>query len=216
MSVRLPNNLQNSIHYQNLVNNRLKLVSFYDLYQTLRQFLHLNSNFTQNPSQEQYRQSSRNVRYLRGTSIFEEIPQNRSCGDALIPDDQCNCLSSHKITEQEFKNKTNLDFNYAVLFILKNVIKFTDNQRNLCALYKPDKVKKVKAINLHAFISYSFTVVFQPGDAWFEASLKATKIDDKPSLSLIGTINRLSPYGDTSHCVNDFFLRNYCYCKKQL
>jgi hypothetical protein len=212
----MPNSLQNSIYYQNLINNRLKLIGFYDLYQTLRQFLHLNSNFTQNPSKEQYKENSRTVRHLRGISLFEEIPQNRSCGEALIPEDQCNCLKSRYINEEEFKNSTNLDFDFALVFILKHVIKLTDSQRDLCVQYEPDKVKIVKTIQLHEFISYSFTVIFQPGDAWFEATLKSAKVDGKPSLTLIDPINRLSPYGHTSHCVNDHFLRNFCYCKKQL
>jgi hypothetical protein len=186
------------------------------VYQTLRQFLHLNSNYTQKPSQEQYRQNSRNLRHLRGISILEDIPQNRSCGDALIPDDQCNCLKSRKINQQEFKKSTNFDFNFAVEFILKNVVKLTENHRNLCALYIPEKIESVKAIQMQDFISYSFTVIFQPGNSWFEASLTPSKIDGKLSLTFIGTINRLSPYGETAYCVNDFFLRNYCFCKVQL
>jgi hypothetical protein len=58
LSVRLPNSLQNLIYHQNLIKNRLKLISFYDVYQTLRQFLHLNLDFTQKPLQAQYRQNS--------------------------------------------------------------------------------------------------------------------------------------------------------------
>jgi hypothetical protein len=216
LSVRLPNSLHNLIYYQNLIKNRFKLIGFYDVYQTLRQFLHLNSNFTRKPLQAQYRQNSRYIRHLRGISLLEDIPQNRSCGDALIPDDQCNCLKSRKINQEKFKNSTNLDFNFAVKFILKHVKKLTENHRNVCALYRPDKIELVEAIELQDFISYSFTVIFQPDDSWFEASVTSSKINGKPSLNLIGTINRLSPYGETAYCVNDFFLRNYCHCKIQL
>ncbi len=211
-SIRLPRQLWKTPFDENIRSNKNKLVSFYDVYQTLRQFLHLNSNFTRPLDRSQYRINSRHVRQSRGISLFERISMNRSCADALIPEEQCRCFKQFMINEATFVKETQRSFDDAVTLILDSVNKLTDGFRSSCVEYKKDLIKSVKLLDIYQIFLYKFVVVFQPGDAWFEASIKTAK-DTKKSLIIHGNIDRISAYGNKSSCVDTSFLRNYCFCK---
>jgi hypothetical protein len=212
LSVRLPRRLRQSPFQENLKNNKKKLISFFDLYQTLRQFLHLNSNFSKPLSRSQYMVNDKLTRYKRGISLFENIPINRSCADALIPDEQCRCFKQNILNEENFKKETEYSFSNVMQLILDKVNKLTDEVRDRCVELKEDKIESVKLLNIYQIVMYKFIVIFQPGNAWFEADLKQDP-NNKKLLIFHGNINRISAYGNSSHCVNDSFIRNYCFCK---
>ena len=209
IGIRLPRRLWNTTFFENLKSNKNKLISFFDIFQTLRQFLHLNSNFKKPLSRAQYKINSKSIRYSRGISLFESIPMNRSCSDALIPEEQCRCFNQNLINEENFLKETKNSFENAINLILEYVNKITDRLRDRCVELKHEKIQSVKVLNIYQTIMYRFVVIFQPGSAWFEANLKL--INNK--LVLHGNINRISKYGNTANCVNESFLRNYCYCK---
>ena len=56
---------------------------------------------------------------------------------------------------------------------------------------------------------YQFSILAQPGDAIFEATLEI----NRKGISVIGKIIRSSRYGNQSHCVNDAYLKNFCFCR---
>jgi len=211
LSVRFPKPLWNKSYMKNAFKNRLKLVTFYDLYQTFRQFLHLNSNFTKTLSRQQYKQNSKTTRYLRGVSLFEEIPTNRSCSDAFIPDKQCGCFKQTELNDERFENMTKSSLTDAANIILDAVNKLTDSVRSKCVRYKLDSVKSVKKLVVYEITYFRIVIVAQPGDAWFEANLKLSK-DKKKPFEVHGSVIRISPYKDQAYCIDDFNLRNYCYC----
>jgi hypothetical protein len=211
LSVRFPKPLWNKSYMKNAFKNRLKLVTFYDLYQTFRQFLHLNSNFTKTLSRQQYKQNSKTTRYLRGVSLFEEIPTNRSCSDAFIPDKQCGCFKQTELNDEQFENMTKSSLTDAANIILDAVNKLTDSVRSKCVRYKLDSVKSVKKLVVYEITYFRIVIVAQPGDAWFEANLKLSK-DKKKPFEVHGSVIRISPYKDQAYCIDDFNLRNYCYC----
>lgn len=212
LSIRLPRKLWNTPFQENLKNNKKKLVSFFDLYQTLRQFLHLNSNFSKPLDRSQYSVNDKHTRFKRGMSLLEPIPINRTCADARIPEEQCRCFKQYFISEKEFKEKTRNSFDNAVKLMLEKVNKFTDKVRDRCIKLRHEKILSVKVLKMYEIIIYKFVVIFQPGNAHFEANFKKSQNTDN-ILMFHGNINRISAYGDSSQCVDDSFLRNYCFCK---
>lgn len=208
LSIRLPKQLWGTSYAKNAKENRNKLIGFYDLYQTFRQFLHLNLNFTKSLDRKQYSINSRHTRYLRGISLFEHIPMNRSCADVLVPNEQCTCFQEKDINENEFEKETWSKFDDAFNLILKDINGLTEKVRDKCVLFKKDKINSVKYYHVYNVKFYKFVVIVQPGDAWFEADIKSGS-----SLKVHGDIRRLSAYGKQSICVESPILRNYCYCK---
>ena len=146
---------------------------------------------------------------MRGISLFEKIPVNRTCKDALIPDNYCVCFEEKKINEIEFKEKYNLNFDNVVDFILDYVNNLTAYVRSICVPFKKSELKLVKTSSKNCFL---FLVLFQPGDAWFESTVHID-IKKNNSLSILGKIIRASLYANQSNCVQDVVLKNYCYCK---
>lgn len=209
LSIRLPDSFKNTIYAKNLINNQHKLTTPFDMYQTLRHFLYLNLK----DHEKSFSNEVLNDDQPKGISLFKNIPHDRSCDEAYIPDDQCVCLDYDRINEKEFKNKTMLDFKEAAIFLLSSVNNFTMNYRSKCELFNKYEVKS--AISIDKQDTYRFIVKFQPGDAWFKAYLKVITIDKNVIFQQVGNIYRISYYGNTADCVVDSNLRNFCYCKKQ-
>ena len=214
LSIRMPNQLLKTDYYFNLKNNRNRLVSFFDVYQTLRQFLHINANYTKKLNRTQFSLNNKDVRNLRGISLFEKIPVIRSCSEALIPDNYCACLERSNTSEEYFKKEFNLKFSNVVDFTLDYVNNITSEIRNRCVPYILDRIKFVTSIQVPKKNRFKFVVIFQPGDAWFESTVEIDR-ERNSSLSIYGKVIRLSLYGDQSYCVSDSFHKSYCFCTIQ-
>ena len=106
ISMRLPKKLWGTSYHENVLKNKNKLVNAFDVYQTLRHFLHINGNYSKELDKRQFSVNDKKTRYLRGISLFEKIPVDRTCKDALIPDNYCSCYSETEITENEFTKFT--------------------------------------------------------------------------------------------------------------
>ena len=215
-SIRLPKKFQSTRYYRNALKNKNKLFSFHDVHQTLRQFLYLNKYGAQNDEEkcnEKFRINIPNDRNYRGISLFEEIPMNRSCKDALIPNVCCNCFSRKNLTEQELVTETGSTFDQVAKMILVKLNDITKNERNKCMEFKLEKIASIKKMIVNNIVVYTCVLVAQPGDAWFETNLKLSSHNlKKKILNIHGLPSRLSAYGNQSHCVNDPILVNYCFC----
>jgi hypothetical protein len=209
--LRLPKKLWNTKYHLNALNNKNKLIGAYDIHQTLRHFLHLNANYSKELHNKQFSINNKNIRHLRGISLFENIPVNRSCDDALIPGQYCSCLEPLKVTEKEFENETNMKYENVIEFFLSYVNKITESIKSKCEPFKFNKLHHVNILNLKKDRKFQFILSFEPGDAWFEVPVKI----NKTILSLDGKVIRLSQYGNQSHCIEDAFLKNFCFCKLQ-
>ncbi len=220
LSIRLPKALWNTTVHKNAVANKNRLISFYDLYQTLRHFSHMQtidttSRHTYMLNTSQYRLNRKDLRHLRGISLFESIPLNRSCSQSLIPDQQCRCFKHGPIGEQVFHKKTGLDFKQMRQFILKIVNNITENLRDHCALYTFEGIHSLRLLNTNGNMEvYRFVVILKPGNAWFELNFEYLKSSKSFPLRLHGQIVRLSAYGNQSLCVDSTFMRSFCFCKK--
>ena len=219
LSIRLPKAFENTKFLNNIQENQNKLVSFYDIYQTLRHFLFLNKYDAMNEDQlvcsKQFEINSHQKRTSRGISLFQLIPKTRNCSNALISNKLCNCYDKSEITEITFRNETGYSFNYAAKKILNDIIKLTDEKRHICELYnlRKNHTISLNRINLKPGKSmyYKAMIIADPGEAWFESNifydskLQEIKIPSVPT--------RMSRYGNQSECINDSYLKNFCYCK---
>ena len=211
LSILLPKKLWNTSYHLNAIRNKNKLVTAFDVHQTLRNFLHLNVNYTRELDNKQFSVNDKYIRYLRGISLFENIPSNRTCSDALIPDNYCPCIKMLKINERDFEQHTNIEIEVAKEFILNYINNLTSKIRDKCMPFHFHKIEKIhkKLTNINK--EYQFVVILEPGSAWFEINIKFNDVDHK--LGVNDKVIRLSRYDNQSSCVKDSFLRNYCFCK---
>ncbi len=216
ISINLPKKLLNTSYFRNMRNNKNRLISFYDVYQTIRHFLRIQKSYS---NSSQFSINDKNIHYLRGVSLFNEIPVNRSCNDALIPENHCSCLEGIEVDEKYFLKEFNLKFNNVVDFILNQVNNKTSNLRSICSPFKKSKLNNVFRLSIANKYLFNFIVEFQPGDAWFEAIIEIKKARNAKKEALIenfGKYSRISLYGNQSYCVEDSYLKNYCFCQQQI
>jgi hypothetical protein len=217
LSIKLPKNLMKSRHLNNLKQNKHRLVSFYDVYQALKQFLFINTHGVHDKNSvcsEQFYINKKDDRNFRGISLLEQVPRDRSCEDAYIPNRECNCFNSKEINEDEFKNETNETFHSASAKILHFINNLTETVRSKCEPFRIKKIVSFKKMLVNKFNLYVSVLIMEPGDAWFETNLKL-KTSHRSELDIYKVPNRISAYGKQSYCVNNSFLENYCYCRVQ-
>jgi hypothetical protein len=220
VSIRLPKIFKNTRYFMNAFENQFKLITFFDLFQTLKHFVQINKYGIDNDISEcnkKFTINDINDRNKRGSSIFEHINVNRSCSDGLIPYEYCNCVWRKKLNEKDFKLQTNYRLNYVKSSIVNFLNQITERERKKCELFKLDHLKSIEKVKVANIIVYLFNLIVQPGNAWFEVSLKVDQIFKKKYNKIkliIDTLpKRLSPYGNQSHCVKDVVLVNFCFCK---
>ena len=226
LSIRLPQRLSaaNSSYRDNLLANSDKLVSFFDIHQTLRQFLHINTHGgsdTDDNDDEQrrpFRTNDHAERTLRGISLLERVPLNRSCRDALIPLKCCSCFRPTVLRSGELVAETGMSSIEAAAGIVLDYIRQLVMARGAaaadrCVPFTLDRVVAIKRMQINDVRVYVLTLVAQPGDAWFDAQLRLV---EPGTLHMQSVPTRLSVYGKQSHCVNDSLLANYCFCRDML
>ena len=213
LSIKLPETLVNTTFGINLRKNKKKLVTVLDMYKTMKQFYYLNRygiNSTKINSEKcraEFQQDSKHVRQKRGISLFEELPTNRSCQDALISNTYCTCVLRKRIDENIFYQETKNYYNQTSLLIVNYINKLTDNVRSQCAVFTYKSVKTVKRAFYMSYIVYEFSVFLKP-HSLFQGSIKLE--DGNPTL--FDKIIRLDKYGKQSNCMKEQKYYGFCYC----
>lgn len=172
--------------------NSKRLTSQYDIHATLRHVL--------------YGHPLRAPSY--GQSLLTEIPANRTCTMAGIPDSYCQCslYQSHK--DKELGERLG---KYLVAKINSMLKPFA----HLCTELTFDSVFKLEIksnFDQTNFQTFRVVVATLPSKAQFQATLRA---HDK-IVHLDGDINRLDAYDGQDDCMGDNSLAKYCYCKDLL
>ena len=234
LSIKLPDSMRNTSYYENLVNNRDNMVTSFDIHKTLKHFYFLTKNGLNESSptcQSLMRKSEARVRGLRGLSLFESLPAYRSCSEALIPLDHCECFAKKEIDQDTFEIETRMSVKEMALFLYSEVVRETEALRKKCQLYQFHKVLNVKSFVYGNKKVYEVKIALQPGPSHFRAIVSV--VDSKwyhllysflTSLRLVpkrfelaGQIIRDNKYGDQPKCLENLeqTASPFCYCFHQ-
>ncbi|XP_071806539.1 uncharacterized protein [Asterias amurensis] len=212
--------------YTTLKKNTERLMSPFDVHETLKSVLHYSG--TQPGDVKQ-----------RGISFFREIPTERTCADADIAAHWCSCLTWKPVTNadqaqelaevlvQIINNKTQLFRNKCAQLELHEVshaVKLLTNDKVLTFKQKDWKSSnKSRQIYNKTPVDVSelpplfqVTVHTTPSDAIFEGTLRKLPGGTTQSspYELVGDISRINKYGNHSVCIVESAPRlvKFCYC----
>ncbi|XP_018319398.1 uncharacterized protein LOC108732897 [Agrilus planipennis] len=202
--------------YENLQRNSKRLTTPYDLHYTLRDLLDpykLTSNFLKKRNQI----SSESRSY----SLFDNIPENRTCDSANIPSHWCACQENVEIEVNSTMAVEATEF--AVAYLNAKISDFKQCQNLTLKKIISAKVSfsgNISSLGEGAKKDFTVSFVTVPGDAIFEATVRQTffkenGLENKElpyTLKITGTVSRLNLYGSQSDCVSDFHMKLYCYC----
>ena len=195
--------------------NSKRLTTTFDIHETLNDILNFNSEVKPVASES-----------TRGISLFQEIPQNRTCEHAGINPHCCLCM------EQTYVDKDSL----LSLRIAEGVVSHINNilsSSQLCANLSLESISEIVKIQLNDKVlsvdkqmygslifnknkvisneMYQMSLTTLPAHAAFEATVNYNH--NTKSVHVNGQVSRINAYGNQSICVDNSMLRLYCYCK---
>lgn len=204
---------------ENLRINTQRLTSWFDLYATFNHIL-------------DYPNKPKNLKH--GTSLLTEIPTDRSCQDASIPEHWCPCMIWSAVDHKHYHVKqaaleavnhiNNLIFRESlgaerclelsldklsradVETMTTKVLRFDKSGKDG---YEPKYLSSTKHDKNKCH--YQVTLVTLPNNGIFEASVHYAY----GRFIVKGTVSRINKYGDQPKCIADILphLRKYCQCK---
>uniref|UniRef100_A0A5S6R4L0 Sulfatase N-terminal domain-containing protein n=1 Tax=Trichuris muris TaxID=70415 RepID=A0A5S6R4L0_TRIMR len=200
-----------------LQRNAQLLATHYDLHATL---LHL----LDHPNWEALERAATDNLYggatplPRGLSLFRPLPKDRSCRQADIPEEYCTCGRQVAVD-----SKTEMARRSAQAVVRHLNAQLEQLEPGRCALLKVARVLSAYALLPGIEVKSSFwnpprtsaadylvTVEATPGGGHFEAVLRQSAGDGRPSI--VGQISRINRYGNKSRCASSAEMRKFCYC----
>ncbi|XP_052867755.1 uncharacterized protein LOC128273759 [Anopheles cruzii] len=196
--------------YRNLRRNRLRLTTHFDLYETLKDFLNLESPGLKDESVRERTNELYSTRPIpRGVSLLLPVPTTRTCEDAGIVSHWCTCHDHKTLTKNDHQviqaarfavdrvNQLLLDYPQCSVLHLNSI-------EDASVGMSPENITAN-----HKFSDISVRFVTKPGEGEFEATVR---IDSNNDSFLTGTVSRTNLYGKQSYCVDDYRLKLYCFC----
>lgn len=207
---------------KNMLTNRRKLTTHFDLYETLHDLLDHEKMLSQTSLRERSTDLLDIDPMPRGISLFLPIPQSRTCYFAGITQHWCTCHERKPISTtdsnvqkcarmivetinkmvkiypqcQQLSLNSISDANIGVSN--KGIVNITKTQ---------DRFKTLNTANHFADITVRMQT--KPGYAEFEATVR---VHESGKLELTGSISRTNLYGKQSFCVDDYKIKLYCFC----
>lgn len=180
----------------NLVINRNRLTTPYDLHMTLQHLLVLSGkNHTIVTSDG----------CPKCRSLFEVADQERSCQEAAIEQHWCTCTEYSEINASDSVVQSTVQY---VISMLHVNIKSTKK----CAKFKLKKVIYSSVTDATGNDIHLLVVFRTKPNAVFESTVRVCKDEQRTMFKLQGSISRLDSYDSVSHCVTDPSLKKYCHC----
>ncbi|ESO93704.1 hypothetical protein LOTGIDRAFT_153160 [Lottia gigantea] len=184
----------------NLQINKNRLTSPFDIYATLKNILYFNgtSNAKVDPKQ-------------RGISLFNIIPESRTCENSGILPHWCVCMAQTSLPTDNPLAVKSVNF---LIQVINNYLK----KYPLC---EPLSLKTIKSVQImenndkllrFAESKNDVSVLLTPGAGEFEATVKYEETSGE--FSMAGDISRINLYGHDADCVSDSKIRKICYCVK--
>lgn len=182
--------------------NRNRLTTPFDIHTTMKHVLTLSGRIDNLPPSSTC---------PKAQSLFQEVPLNRSCEAACIPNHYCVCdnFEGFDVNTDEAKG--------AVLFVLDDINKRLINyklKRGKCAFLTLKKITKAKVAVFNGTDNPSkdYRVVFEvkPSKAIFGTTI--TFFTESKEYKQRFGVSRMNAYGTESHCMPDKSLKDFCYC----
>ena len=200
--------------HKNLMINRRRLTTPFDIYETMKDLLDpefLKKSLIQSRSNEIFEKSV----LPRSTSLFLEVSLNRTCETAGIESHWCTCFERKDISITDDRSEK------AAIFIVKYINDLLKTYTK-CMKLSLNSILfsnlEAKSDNFRVHIKRNQSMLLtvgietKPSMAKFEATVRIP-MDDTKQLQILGTISRINKYGNQSHCIHDYKLKLYCYCK---
>lgn len=199
----------------NLTINSHRLTTPFDIHATLKHFLYGRPD----PKLE------------HGLSLLEEIPEDRSCESIPLLEHWCSCQSSEPIKDlssvepisrfiaqsvNRLISRENFGQKCSELTLLKTVSAFEQHLSEKLLTFKDSRND---VIDRHVIYGnkadetikhFLVTIQVKPSDALLEATVNVNRKTNQ--MQIIGEISRINFYGNQSECIDNQFLRRYCYC----
>jgi hypothetical protein len=213
-SFRLPNwfKQKNPRVFQNLLINSKRLITPFDIHETLHDVLNFRYVAVGNVAK-------------RSISIFSEIPASRTCEMAAISPHWCNCLNwkSMGTNSSSVRRAAHAFIDFAN--------SMTAQVRDKCQILELDRIKEAVAYSGYTYIAkndvhtktpdlsdvllYQLTVHANPGRGHFEVTVKHDLRNNNFAVDARG-ISRINAYWDTPACIIRKLphLGPYCVCGK--
>lgn len=209
--------------YENLLINRNRLTSPYDVHVTIKRLL--DEDYDDGVSKPISKACPNCI------SLFEKVPWDRGCEEAGIEPQWCMCPNFKKL---EVADPAAIEVgHYLFQYILNRtkelMVKDKVDER-LCAKRTFNKiVRSYRSIaqlndsqvheqfNRNETVKSDYFVIaieVNPGAALFEGTVQVnrTSNDTKPSMKVLSPVSRLNSYLVTSRCTNSKLLKFYCHC----
>ena len=188
--------------FANIKTNANRLTTPYDLYLTLQDILVFNNlNYTKVPSEG----------CPSCTSLFQEVPYERSCEDASIANHWCTCQNYQPLNAENGMVTSGAKF---LVNTLNDKVASYGWKTKKCAKFVVSKIISsnisVNDKNWYKNETYLLMIVRTRPTAVFEMTIK---ILDSGNMTLQGGISRLDFYKSHSYCVKNSIAKMYCYCK---
>lgn len=214
LSLKIPEILKNTAFAANLRANKKKLVSSFDLHKTLKHFYMISKNGLndkRDKCRQLFTQHFPSIRVLRGISLLENMPQNRSCEEALIPVGFCTCASKTQVDETDFFMETKLDFNLVGSFLVDHLNNKTKSLKALCQTYKLKRILDLMRIGTTH--KYQVLLLAEPGKSLFQAVIEVN--NSNQLMKLKDRIVRVNKYGSQSDCLanEQRTYKDQCFCR---
>lgn len=207
---------------KNLRINERRLITPFDVYETLRHVLFF----------QKEKKHMSELANSRGVSLFEEVPENRTCSEVGILPHWCTCSKHQHIQTNVIKIRDLAD--YIVRKLNKILKEYSEcSQLSLQTVLNATKIlpydeilrfKKSKndVINrkvtygdkVNSFVHYQLIIQTIPGQGRFEATIKHDEYHDVAKIA--SDISRVNLYGDQSNCITDHSIKKFCFCKNKI
>lgn len=214
LSLKIPDILKNTTFAANLRANKKKLMSSFDLHKTLKHIFVISKNGLndrRDKCRQLFTQHFPSIRVLRGISLLENMPHNRSCEEALIPVGFCTCASKTQVDETDFFKETKLKFIHVESFLVDQLNNKTKSLKALCQTYQLKRIQELMRIGKAQ--KYQVLFLAEPGKSLFQAVIKVNSSNQL--IELMDRIVRVNKYGSQSDCLTgeQRAYKDQCFCK---
>ncbi|EYB84590.1 hypothetical protein Y032_0314g2247 [Ancylostoma ceylanicum] len=227
-SISLPAKFINTIYgrkmYTNLLDNKDRLSTPFDIHATLMDILHLPKDLTTMQDASK-----------RSLSLFRPIPEDRTCAQAGIDPHWCTCLNWEDAMGTDEDKALSQKLSLAIVDVINKQLK---DVFHLCAklslkevleskkLVPNEGVMKYKDVKdkdgfvpdmsgnaKTAFAHYQVKLRTTPGEAIYEVTLFYDFIQKEVHIDM-NSFSHPNKFGDAPHCIIDdnYYLATFCVC----